>query len=233
MSSIAIITARGGSKRIPNKNIRDFCGYPIIAYSIRTAIKSGCFDEIMVSTDSIEIAEIAKKNGAKVPFLRSSKTSSDFATTKDVLLEVLNDYQQIGRKFDKMVCIYPTAPFISSEKIIQALDSMTEKKASLVIPVVRYSYPPQRAYVVNNGYLKFKWEEYRNSRTQDLEPYFHDAGQFYCYNVDDYIEANGVITNNIVSIELPESEVQDIDNEEDWLIAEMKYEIMRRKLNEE
>lgn len=227
MSSIAIITARGGSKRIPNKNIREFCGEPIIAYSIKAALKSGCFDEVMVSTDSKIIAEIAMEYGAKVPFYRSKETSTDYATTRDVLLEVLNEYAKMGRKFEQMVCLYPTAPFISSDKLKDSLRVMKEKNASLVIPVVRFSYPPQRAYVIREGYLRFRWEENRNTRSQDLEPFFHDAGQFYCYNIKDYLETKGVITDNVVSIELPESEVQDIDNEQDWIIAEMKYKLMR------
>ena len=229
MSNIAIITARGGSKRIPHKTIRDFCGIPIIAYSIKAALESECFDEVMVSTDSDTIAEIAIKYGARVPFLRSAKTSNDFATTRDVLLEVLSEYRKLGRCFDNMVCIYPTAPFITAEKLKNALDSMEQKEASLVIPVVRFSYPPQRAYVVRDGFLEFKWEEYRNSRSQDLEPYFHDSGQFYCYNIKDYLACDGIITDKIVSIELPESEVQDIDNEQDWILAEMKYKLMRGK----
>ena len=227
MSNIAIITARGCSKRIPKKNIKEFCGRPIIAYSIEAALKSKCFDEVMVSTDSEEIAEIAKKYGAKVPFLRSAETSNDFATTRDVLLEVLSEYNKMGKCFDNMVCLYPTAPFITAEKLRRVLVSMKKKHASLVIPVVRFSYPPQRAYVLKDGFMKFKWEEYRNSRSQDLEPFFHDAGQFYCYNIKDYLACNGVITDKIVPIELPELEVQDIDNEQDWIIAEMKYKLMK------
>ena len=223
MRCIAIITARGGSKRIPRKNIRDFCGKPIIAYSIEAAIKSDVFSEVMVSTDSVEIAEIAKKYGASVPFFRSKKTSTDFATTREVLLEVLSEYKKLGKEFDEMVCIYPTAPFVTSEKLKNALNLLISKHGSLVIPVVRFSYPPQRAYIVNNGKLKFKWEEYRNTRSQDLEPFYHDAGQFYCYHVKDYLDNNGIISNNILPLELCELEVQDIDNEEDWRIAEMKY----------
>jgi N-acylneuraminate cytidylyltransferase len=226
MSSIAIITARGGSKRIPKKNIRDFCGKPIIAYSIEAAINSGVFSEVMVSTDSEEIAEIAKKYGANVPFFRSEKTSTDYATTRDVLLEVLSDYEKMGKKYDEMVCIYPTAPFVTSEKLKSALNLLTSNHGSLVIPVVRFSYPPQRAYVVKNDKLEFKWEEYRNSRSQDLEAFYHDAGQFYCYHISDYLDKNGVITENILPLELSELEVQDIDNEEDWCIAEMKYNLI-------
>ena len=229
MSAVAIITARGGSKRIPKKNIKEFLGKPIIAYSIEAALKSREFDEVMVSTDSEEIAVIAKNYGAAVPFMRSERTASDFATTRDVLMEVLGEYKKFGKNFEEMVCIYPTAPFITSEKIKCALSVMRENKGSMVIPVVRFSYPPQRAYILRDGVLKFKWEEYRNIRSQDLELFFHDAGQFYCYNVQDYLEMNGVITEKIIPYELPELEVQDIDNEEDWEIAEMKYRLLRGK----
>ena len=230
MSTIAIITARGGSKRIPKKNIREFCGKPIIAYSIEAAVKSKVFDEIMVSTDSGEIASTAKEYGAKVPFMRSEKTASDFATTRDVLLEVLEEYGRRGDFFDEMVCIYPTAPFITGNKLMNALEIMRKEKGSMLIPVVKFSYPPQRAYVMNSGRLEFKWEEFRNTRSQDLEPYYHDAGQFYCYNIADYLKKDGIITQNIIPYELPESDVQDIDNESDWQIAEIKYEAMQRRV---
>ncbi len=227
MSTIAIITARGGSKRIPKKNIKEFCGKPIIVYSIEAAVESQLFDEIMVSTDSEEIALIARKYGAKVPFMRSEKTASDFATTRDVLLEVLEEYDKRGIIFSEMVCIYPTAPFLTGAKLVNALETMRKENGSMVIPVVKFSYPPQRAYIVNDGKLKFKWEKYRNTRSQDLEPYYHDAGQFYCYNVADYLKTDGIITRNIIPYKLKESDVQDIDNEEDWNIAELKYKLMR------
>lgn len=227
MSAIAIITARGGSKRIPRKNIKEFCGRPILEYSIKAAIESDIFAEVMVSTDDDEIAAISKNAGASVPFMRSKRTASDFATTRDVLLEVLNSYKKLGCEFDDMVCIYPTAPFITSKKLKDALDTLHKENASLVIPVVRFSYPPQRAYIVKDGHLQFKWENYRNARSQDLEIFYHDAGQFYCYNVKDYLQNDGVIIQNIVPFELPESEVQDIDNEEDWIMAEMKFKLLQ------
>lgn len=229
MKGIAIITARGGSKRIPKKNIKDFCGKPIIAYSIEAALKSELFDEVMVSTDSKEIAEISKYYGAKVPFMRSEKTSSDYATTRDVLMEVLAEYRKIGLTFDYMVCLYPTAPFITSEKLKAAVRKFHESKGSLLIPVVQFSYPPQRAYVISNGNLFFKLEKYRYVRSQDLEPLYHEAGQFYCYDIKDYIALDGAIKDNIIPYILPESEVQDIDTEEDWVMAELKYRMMLKE----
>ena len=143
MSSIAVITARGGSKRIPHKNIKDFCGKPIIAYSIEAALESGLFDEVMVSTDDEEIAEIARVFGASVPFMRSSSTSDDYATTSDVLLEVLDAYESQGRTFDSLCCIYPTAPFVTAGKL-HAARSLFEDGADTVLVVTEYSFPPQR-----------------------------------------------------------------------------------------
>ena len=192
MKNIAIITARGGSKRIPRKNIKEFCGKPIIAYSIEAALESGMFEEVMVSTDDDEIAAISQKYGAHVPFMRSAETASDYATTRDVLLEVLHEYAMVGTNFEYMTCIYPTAPFVTGRKLSDAMGMLLNSKGSLLIPVVKYSYPPQRSYVINDGKLKFKWEEYRYTRSQDLEDYYHEAGQFYCYKIDDYL-ANDAI----------------------------------------
>lgn len=227
MSSLAVITARGGSKRIPKKNIREFCGKPIIAYSIEAALEAEIFDEVMVSTDSEEIAAIAKLYGAQIPFMRSEKTASDYASTRDVLMEVLQEYKDIGRTFDYMMCIYPTAPFITSEKLKEAMKLFYKSEGSLLIPVVRFTYPPQRAYVIEDGKLQFKWEEFRYTRTQDLEVFYHEAGQFYCYDIKDYIAADGKIKEGIIPYILPESEVQDIDTEEDWKMAELKFTMMR------
>ena len=170
MSSIAIITARGGSKRIPKKNIKGFCGKPIIAYSIEAALESGLFDVVMVSTDSQEIAEISKSYGAKVPFLRSEATSNDYAVTEDVLLEVLDEYQKIGSMFDIVCCIYPTAPFITAEKLRTAYNLLKQKKeAEAIVPVVRFSFPPQRGIINKDGYLKYQYPENAMKRSQDLE----------------------------------------------------------------
>lgn len=227
MANIAIVTARGGSKRIPHKNIKEFCGVPIIKYSIDAAIKSGLFDEIMVSTDDFQIAEIAKSFGANVPFMRSEETASDFATTSDVLMEVFNRYIELGKNFEYACCLYPTAPFISAEKLVEGMKILKEKKASGVVPVVKFSYPPQRCYILDEkGQISYKWPEFAKSRSQDLEQYYHDIGQFYFYNVKEYIETKGDFHGNVYSMPIPESEVQDIDSPEDWKVAEMKYKIL-------
>ena len=183
--AIAIITARGGSKRIPKKNIRNFCGKPMIAYSIEAALDSGLFDEVMVSTDSREIADIAVTCGAAVPFFRSAETSDDFASTSDVLLEVIRRYRELGQRFDYMCCIYPTAPFLTAEKLKEAMRLMELEQPVSVMPVVRFSYPPQRCFVQReDGTIAYKYEEYLRSRSQDLEPIYHDAAQFYLYHTE-------------------------------------------------
>ncbi len=226
MSRIAIITARGGSKRIPKKNIKEFCSKPIICYSIEAALSSGLFDEVMVSTDSEEIAEIAKKAGAKVPFMRSAGNSDDHATTADVLLEVLADYEKTGKTFDSLCCIYPTAPFVTASKLQEAVRLLETKEADAVVPVVRYSFPPQRAFVRSGDYTVMKYPEHARTRSQDLEPYFHDAGQFYCLDVAAFLREKAVFMPRLISLEMPETEVQDIDNETDWKLAELKYSMM-------
>lgn len=228
---IAIITARGGSKRIPKKNIKNFCGKPIIAYSIEAAVESGLFSEVMVSTDSEEIAEIAKQYGAKVPFMRSERNAGDFATTSDVIMEVIEEYRKRGKEFDYICCIYPTAPFVTPEILKDAMDIMEEKNPVEVMPVVQFSYPPQRCFVIDeNQNMRYKYEEYIKSRSQDLEKQYHDAGQFYVYHTEKYLQLNGNISGGIRPIIVSEMQVQDIDNEEDWKIAELKYKLMKEGL---
>ena len=230
MERIAIITARGGSKRIPKKNIRNFCGKPIIAYSIEAAIESGLFSEVMVSTDSEEIAETARRFGARVPFLRSRKNADDYATTADALLEVMERYQEMGRTFSYLCCIYPTAPFVTAEKLRDAMRLMEEHHPSLILPVVAFSYPPQRSYVVDeNECLEFKYKEYSRSRSQDLEKWYHDAGQFYMYDAKRFLQEKGAPAGPIMPIYVSELQEQDIDSEDDFKIAELKYQLMKEK----
>ena len=226
MKTLAMITARGGSKRIPRKNIKDFNGKPIIAYSIEAAVASGVFDEVMVSTDDEEIAEIAGKFGAKVPFFRSEKTSNDFATTVDVIEEVLNTYKERGEEFDIFCCIYPTAPFITAQRLKDAVTALSDSNADSLIPVVRFSYPPQRAMEVKDGKLVFRQPENLSKRSQDLEPHFHDAGQFYVVRTESFLKNHGIMVGDILPMELSELEVQDIDNEVDWKLAELKYNLI-------
>jgi len=228
MKSIAIIPARGGSKRIPRKNIKYFLGKPIITYSIQAAVDSKLFDEVMVSTDDENISEISKKFGASVPFLRSTKNSDDFATTVDVLLEVIEEYKKRGKVFDFVCCIYPTAPLISSEKLNHSFKFLIEKKAESLIPIVRFSYPIQRALKIENDSLQYIYPENRSKRSQDLELTYHDAGQFYWIKTNILINQCSIVTDNSIAYEISELEVQDIDSETDWKIAEMKYQILNK-----
>ena len=227
MGKIAIITARGGSKRIPKKNIRDFLGKPILAYSIEAALGSGLFDEVMVSTDSTEIADIAERFGAKVPFYRSDATSNDYATTNDVILEVLDKYERRGENFDIAVCLYPTAPFVTAQKLISAVKELEDSDADTLIPVVPFSYPPQRALIIDQGKLRFLYPENLDARSQDLMPHYHDVGQFYVIRTEAFKVNKKLMVGNILPFIVDEREVQDIDNESDWAIAEMKYKLMQ------
>lgn len=223
MANIAIITARGGSKRIPKKNIKEFCGKPIIAYSIKAAAESGCFDEIMVSTDSKEIADIAIKYGALVPFMRSSRNSDDYSTTSDVLLEVINNYLNRNIEFQFGCCIYPTAPFIDGDKIKQGMAKLQKSDSDTVFPMVPFSYPPQRGYVQNGDGFVMKYPECLNMRSQDMEKIYHDSGQFYCFRIASLLRDGSLLTGKINGIIVSDMEVQDIDTIEDWKLAEVKY----------
>ena len=209
MRKIAIITARGGSKRIPRKNIKEFCGKPILAYSIEAARTSGLFDTVMVSTDDREIAELARKYGAEVPFFRSERTAGDFATTNDVLLEVLEEYEKRGECYDLGCCIYPTAPFVTAAKLKDALGRLEGSGADTLIPVVAFSYPPQRAMVVREDRLVFEYPRYLDSRSQDLEPHYHDVGQFYLFYTEAFRRNGKLMVGNILPYVVSEMEVQD------------------------
>ncbi len=226
MNAVAIITARGGSKRIPGKNKKEFLGKPIICYSIEAALASGIFEEVMVSTDGEEIAAIAKAAGASVPFMRSAANADDYATTDDVLMEVLEEYEKQGRTFTYMACIYPTAPFVTAKKLQDALQLLKDNQASGVMPVVRFSFPPQRGMAIREGKLDYCYPENALKRSQDLEPMYHDCGQFYVYDTEKFRACRGNLPDGYVPIEVPELEVQDIDNMVDWKLAELKFEMM-------
>ena len=228
MSRIAIIPARGGSKRIPRKNIRDFLGKPIISYSVKAAIESELFDEVMVSTDDNEIAEIAANLGAKVPFIRSEQNSNDIATTASVLIEVINEYKHRHNKsFEYGCCIYPTAPLIKKEHLKNGYNILANQHFNTVFPVVAFGYPVWRGIEVSEGgKAKMLWPEYLNARSQDLKKVFHDAGQWYWFSVAALLENNALFTSNSGVIQLEENEVQDIDNLVDWNLAEMKYKLL-------
>ena len=189
MSALAIITARGGSKRIPRKNIRPFLGKPILLYSIEAALQAGIFDEVMVSTDDPEIAELAKGAGASVPFLRSAQTANDYASTDDVIREVLECYRAAG----------PTAPFITPKKLSTAMELL--KDAESVMPVTTFPYPVLRSLAVDeNGHIGYKWPQYATARSQDLETLYHDCGQFYACRTEAFFREGTTDTPGMVSI---------------------------------
>ena len=227
MSNIAIIPARGGSKRIPRKNIKEFLGKPIISYSIEAAIKSNIFDEVMVSTDDEEIAAVSRTYGANVPFFRSKEMSDDYATTDQVMLEVLTEFHIKGMDFDYMACIYPTAPFIEPDDLKRAFQTIKDRKVTMVMPVLSFSYPPQRSYKIDEyGKAAFIYPQFANSRSQDLEKFYREAGQYYIYDTKKFIKANAQILDNIVPIVIDEYHAQDIDTDTDWKMAELKYKLL-------
>ncbi len=227
MKKIAIIPARGGSKRIPRKNIKDFLGKPIIAYSIEAALQSDLFDEVMVSTDDEEIAEVSKHFGANVPFFRSAETSDDFASTAQVLQEVLYRYHETGNEYEYGCCIYPAAPLTSQQKLKEGLDLLAIKNFDSVFPAVKFSSPIWRSLRIEDGKALMNWPQHLNSRSQDLPPAFHDAGQFYWLRVKSFLQNPVLFSVNTGAIELDELEVQDIDNLTDWKLAELKYQLLK------
>jgi N-acylneuraminate cytidylyltransferase len=232
MKNIAIIPARGGSKRIPRKNIKPFLGKPIIAYSIEAALNTKLFDEIMVSTDDEEIADIAKQYGAKIPFMRSTENANDFASTEDVIEEVLKCYHKSDVSFEYACCIYPAAPFVSKEYLTKSNEILLKGSFDSVIPVLQFSYPILRAFKVVRNRIKMVWPENENKRSQDMDAYFHDAGQFYWINVNPFLKHKRLFNENTGFVELKEMEVQDIDNLSDWEMAEYKYTWLKAKIND-
>ena len=218
---LVCIPARGGSKRIPHKNIKPFLGRPIISYAIDVA-KELDIEEVMVSTEDPEIAKVALEYGAKVPFMRSLKNSNDTADIVDVLLEVLSEYKNRGMEFEEVVCIFPTAIFATAENIFTSLNHLQHSEGSL--PIVRYSYPPQRGLKMNTkGRLEMVDQSTYKKRTQDIEAFYHDAGQYYCLRVKELLDQKTLYPKLTNFVLMFESEVQDIDNAEDWKLAKMKY----------
>lgn len=225
--NICIIPARGGSKRIPRKNIKNFLGKPIIAYSIEVALKSGLFDEVMVSTDDEEIAQVAIQYGAVVPFFRSTKNSDDFSTTFDVIKEVIGSYKSIGKEFDNTCCIYATAPFVTIERLKKAYANICKKEVQGSFSIVKYSYPIQRALVIKEDMsVTMKIKENLKIRSQDLEDCYHDVGQFYFYETQEYLEKKSIFNMRTEPVIVSELESQDIDNDVDWELAELKYRLI-------
>jgi pseudaminic acid cytidylyltransferase len=223
--NVCIIPARGGSKRIPDKNIRDFCGKPMIAHSIEAAKAAGVFDRIIVSTDSEKIADIARKRGAEVPFMRPPELANDFATTDAVLIHAL---KQLGN-MDYACCLYATAPFVRPADLRNGLDVLKASGATTAFSVTTFPFPIFRALRINEkGSLEMFWPENRTTRSQDLPEAFHDAGQFYWISAEKYLAAPALYAPDAVPILLPRHLVQDIDTPEDWVRAELMFQSLRQ-----
>lgn len=226
MKNLCIIPARGGSKRIPRKNVKPFMGKPILAYSIENALATGLFDEVMVSTDDPEIMEVSKQFGASVPFVRTEKTANDFAPLPDVLHEVVEMYAEQGKTFDNMCCILATCPLVKASYISEAYQKLINSDFISVYPVVQFSYPILRSLKMDeHGEVSMNWPEYARTRSQDLAPAYHDSGTFYWHKVVQWM--GGKRKNG--GIVIAEDLVQDIDTEEDWRMAELKYQLMNAK----
>ena len=222
--NIAIIPARGGSKRIPSKNIKEFCGKPMIAYSIEAAKKSGCFERIILSTDDSEIAGIAKQYGAEVPFIRPDDISDDYASTLDVIAHAITQLNLPQNS--NVCCIYATAPLISSGKLLEGLAIFNASELDYVFSATEFSYPIQRAFKLsNNGHVEMFQPECFDSRSQDLEKAYHDAGQFYWGSVSAFLHKTPIFGDTSKPVILPITQVQDIDTPDDWRLAEMLFKV--------
>jgi len=227
MTTLCIIPARGGSKRIPRKNLKKFRGRPIIAYSIEAALSCRIFDTVMVSTDDAEIADIARKLGADVPFMRSDGASDDYATTADVLLEVLHNYSTIGHNFEIACNLYPTAPFVTDSDLRLGFRALLDGPFDVVLPVVPFSYPILRSLKRGeDGKIELNWPEHMNSRSQDLPKAYHDAGQWAFFKTAPFILTKTLLGQSSGSVVLSEHCVQDIDTLEDWSLAELKHQVI-------
>jgi len=225
--NIAIIPARGGSKRIPRKNIREFCGKPMIAWSIEAALSSGCFDKVIVSTDDHEIAHIAKKFGAEVPFIRSKELSDDHTVTAAVIKDAVTWFVDRGECVHWACCIYATAPFVRAEMLIDAFDLLKKKNADFVLTVGAFESPIQRAVkITTENRIEMIFPEYLNSRSQDLEPAYHDAGQFYWGTAEAWMQGKRAFTSNTVPYIVEKDRVQDIDTISDWNRAEFLFKML-------
>jgi len=222
--TIAIIPARGGSKRIPDKNIKQFAGKPIIYYSIRVALESELFDHIIVSTDSERIAAVARECGAETPFLRPAEISDDYTMLPPVLIHAIKQLQLLGITFDHFCSILPTSPLIQPEYIQAGYRTLIAEKVSSVISITSFPFPILRAFKLNkNGPLEMIWPEHEFSRSNDLEEAYHDAGQFYWLNTEMFLMSKRIFAQDAHPIILPRYLVQDIDTIEDWQKAEFLY----------
>ena len=219
---LCVIPARGGSKRIPRKNIREFCGKPMIAWSIEAALASGCFDQVIVSTDDEEIASIAESFGAEVPFRRPADLADDHTATRPVVIHAIRETEKHFGRTEYVCVIYPTAPLIQVADLQRGLEHLIAAKADFAFSVTSYAYPIQRALrLTSSGGVSMFQPQHRQTRSQDLEPAYHDAGQFYWGRAEAFLEGRQTFSGASVPIILPRWRVVDIDTEEDWRQAEL------------
>ena len=224
MGNICIIPARGGSKRIPRKNIREFHGKPMIAWSIEVARESGLFERIVVTTDDKEIAEIAESHGAEIPFLRAAELADDFTGTIPVVADAIKRIRAFGYEHSEICCLYPTAPFVTCEDLKNGLQLLREQDWSFVFSATDYSYPVFRSFHNNaNGGLQMVFPEHFHTRSQELRDVYHDAGQFYWGTAEAWLEDIALFGSKSTIVKLPRWRVQDIDSEQDWAAAEQIY----------
>jgi N-acylneuraminate cytidylyltransferase len=222
--NVCVIPARGGSKRIPRKNIKDFNGKPIIAYSIETAYRSKCFDKIIVSTDDEETSVIAREYGAETPFIRPADISNDYASTTSVISHTIKYLQAEGKKIDLVCCIYPTAPFVQASDICKSLSRIKNKDVDYCFTVTRYPFPIQRSIrITKKNRCEMLHQEMFFQRSQDLEEMYHDAGQFYWGKENAWLQERPIFSKMSIPYILPRYRVQDIDTQEDWIMAELMY----------
>lgn len=227
---VAIIPARGGSKRIPRKNIKMFHGKPMIAYSIEAALASGCFDKVIVSTDDQEIAEVAVQFGADVPFLRPANIADDHATTMDVIHHAATWCEEQGWSLDAVCCLYATAPFVTAEYLKQGLAVLTQTGAEFVFSATTFPFPIQRAIkLAEDGCVSMFSPENELVRSQDLEEAYHDAGQFYWGTKDAFLQRKKIFAPHSKVVLMPRKRVQDIDTEEDWDFAAALYALLEQQ----
>jgi len=226
--NICVVPARGGSKRIPRKNIKVFNGKPIIAYSIEAALESNCFDQVIVSTDDNEIAEVAKKYGAKVPFIRPAELSNDYAGTISVIKHTIEWLENHGNAIDNVCCLYATAPFIQSQTIFEAFQQLQESKADYCFSVTSFVFPIQRSIrITQGGKVDMFYPENFDARSQDLEEAYHDAGQFYWGKAQAFKDELPIFSETASPYILPRYLVQDIDTIEDWIMAEAMHRVLQ------
>lgn len=224
---LAVIPARGGSKRIPRKNVKPFCGKPMLAWAVEAARESGCFDRIVVSTDDDEIAEVARDCGADVPFRRPPELSDDHTGTIPVVAHAIRTLQSQGGVPDYVCCIYATAPFLQGGDLNQGLEELERSGADYAFSVTRYEFPIQRAIrIADSGWVEMFYPEHFNTRSQDLEAAYHDAAQFYWGRSDAWLSGKIIFSQVAVPVILPHHRVQDIDTPEDWERAEWMFKSM-------